>query len=294
MRITTRMAFALALLAMTLASTTSLANELVVGEKKSFLLTPKGRFSSKPIEIFYYKPHNATPESRVLIALHGVDRSGSRARDNWASAADKYGLIILAPELDETNYPEKYFQFGGIESKNHDDWSFNIIEDVFEKVRIDENLKTNTYFLFGHSAGAQFTHRFALMTENARSAVVVAANAGTYTMPEYSASFFAPGFPWALSETYVPQEKLKEAFKRTLIVLLGEKDIKSDGSGVPRSQQALAQGANRLERGKRFCAAATSQAEKLRTTLSWKCVRVPNVGHDSARMSKAAEKLLFE
>jgi len=143
------------------------------------------------------------------ISLHGVDRSGSRARDHWISAADKYGLIVLAPELDERNYPERYFQFGGMESKDQNDWSFGIIEDIFEKIRLEEDLKTNSYILFGHSAGAQFTQRFALMMEHARFSVAVAANAGAYTMPEYSTSIFGPSFPWILSDKYVSYRLFK-------------------------------------------------------------------------------------
>jgi hypothetical protein len=132
-----------------------------------------------------------------------------------------------------------------------------------------------------------------LLTEAPRVSVAVAANAGSYTMPRY------PGlkddkFPYALDESIVGPDKLKQVFSRKLIVLLGEADTQTDAANLPKARQAKAQGVNRLERGTHFFEQAQAQAQKLRTPLAWERVTVPGVGHDSRRMSQAAARLLFE
>ena len=45
------------------------------------------------------------------------------------------------------------------------------------------------YYLFGHSAGAQFVHRLLLMVPDGRYAALVAANAGWYTVPDKSIDY---------------------------------------------------------------------------------------------------------
>jgi poly(3-hydroxybutyrate) depolymerase len=266
------------------------AGLLAAGEPRSFIFTSPGHYSDKPITVYYYKPKNASADSKLLFAIHGVERMGSRARDNWIDAAEKYGFIVVAPEFDSEHFPNKLFQMGGMENKDPAAWSFQIIENLFEKIRNEESLTTPAYMLFGHSAGAQYVHRFVLMMEKPRLSTAVAANAGAYTIPAYSNS----RYPWALDERLTAQPRLKEVFARRLVILLGESDTKTSGGNLPSSQEAIAQGQNRLERGKNFYSKAQSQAQELKATLNWQLTTVPGVGHDSARMSKAAARILFD
>ena len=101
-------------------------------------------------------------------------------------------------------------------------------------------------------------------------------------------------FPYALNESIVSPDKLKQVFARKLVVLLGEADIQTDAANLPKARQATAQGVNRFERGSNFFAQAQAQAQKLGAPLAWERVTVPGVGHDSRRMSQAAARLLFE
>ena len=79
-----------------------------------------------------------------------------------------------------------------------------------------------------------------------------------------------------------------------MLVLLGEKDVTTSGPDVPRSSEALAQGAHRLERGKKFFDVAKAQAGQLGTELKWELVVVPGVGHSSRAMSRVAARMLLE
>jgi poly(3-hydroxybutyrate) depolymerase len=284
---------ALILCALLLQACMAWAGALVVGEPGNFVFTDKGYFADKPVTVYYYKARSAGPDARVMVVIHGAERQGSRMRDNWVPFAEKNRLIVLAPEFDEARFSSRLFNMGGIESRDRSQWSFQLVEHLFDFARADEGLSTPDYLLFGHSAGGQFVHRFMLLAEAPRVSVAVAANAGSYTMPVYP-GLMDDKFPYALDERIVSPDKLKQVFARKLVVLLGEADTQTDAANLPRARQAAVQGANRFERGSRFFAQAQAQAQKLGTPLAWERVTVPGVGHDSRRMSQAAARLLFE
>ncbi|RZI44288.1 hypothetical protein EGT07_02360 [Herbaspirillum sp. HC18] len=285
---------ALLLLALSLHALWSHAALLVAGEPRSFAFTPPGRFADKPVTVHYYKPKNTSADAALLFAMHGAERSGSGARDTWMRAADKYGFIVVAPEFDYARYPNDLYQLGGMQSRDPADWTFQIIESLFDAIRGEEGLKARTYLIFGHSAGAQFVHRFVLMMDHARVSTAIAANAGAYTIPAYPASLFDLRYPWALDENLFDRYKLEAVFRRRLVIMLGEDDTQSDSEGLPRSREAMAQGSNRFERGKNFFAKAKAQAEASGVPLNWRMVTVPGVGHSSGKMGKAALSVLFD
>lgn len=269
------------------------AGGMVAGEPQSFVFTDKGYFADKPVTVHYYKARSAGPDAKVMMVIHGAERQGSRMRDNWMPFAEKNKLIVLAPEFDEARFSSRLFNMGGIESRDRAQWSFQIVEHLFDFVRAGEGLAASDYLLFGHSAGGQFVHRFMLLAEAPRVSVAVAANAGSYTMPRYP-GLMEDKFPYALNESIISPDKLRQVFARKLIVLLGETDIKTDEANLPKARQATAQGVNRFERGTHFFEQAQAQAQKLGTPLAWERATVPGVGHDSRRMSQAAARLLFE
>lgn len=275
------------------ALTTSAA-ALMPGVPGTFVFTDPGYFRDKPVTVYYYKGSGAGADAKVVMAIHGAERSGQLARDTWMEIAEKHNLIVLAPEFDLSRYPEKLFQFGGMEEADSSRWTLALVERLFEQFRRDEGLQTPSYILFGHSAGGQFVHRFVLMMERSHASVAFAANAGTYTMPEYPGSIFTLGFPWVLDERRVSTARLRAAFSQKMILLLGEKDTVTSGSGVPNTKEAIAQGDNRLERGKKFFTTAKAQAQRLGTDLQWRMVVVPGVGHSSKAMSRVAARMLFE
>lgn len=259
------------------------------GEPGSFVFTDPGYFVDKPLTVYYYKPRNARSDAPVLIAIHGAERKGGPARDNWKTFADRHGVIVLAPEFDLKHYPNRLFQMGGLADHDSSHWTFTLIEHLFDKVRGDEGLSTGNYWLFGHSAGGQFVHRMVLSMPQARYSVAVAANPGAYTLPVYNTRL--PGFswPWELDPRYVDEAQLRVSLGRRLVLMLGENDTKTDDPVMPRSPQALAQGSNRLERGRRFYEMARQQAGALDAEFGWQLATVPGVGHNARGMSGAAQ-----
>lgn len=269
------------------------AATMEAGVPGSFVYTPPGYFADKPIPVYYYRPKSAGPDAEVLFAMHGAERDGKFNRNNWIASADKLGIIIIAPEFDEAHYSNDLYQFAGIDNPDPAQRPTAIIESLFDKVRAEEGLSAQTYKMFGHSAGGQFGHRALLLGERLRASIVVAANPGTYTMPVYPAASTGWRYPMVLTRDALPPDALARAFGRRLVVLLGAEDTETSGKSVPNGRTALAQGANRLERGKKFCSIAEVMANELKAQYNWVCAVVPGVGHSSRRMEKVALPYLF-
>lgn len=145
--------------------------------------------------------------------------------------------------------------------------------------------------MYGHSAGAQFVHRFTeFMPRGTHMLRAVAANSGWYTLPTLEGD---AAFPYSFKKAPVNRRKaqLKLALGRRLIVLLGQKD---EGSKhLRRTKDAMAQGENRFTRGINFFTTAYAAAAELNVPFHWSLQTVPLVGHVNRRMALAASRLLF-
>jgi hypothetical protein len=135
----------------------------------------------------------------------------------------------------------------------------------------------------GFSGGAQFVHRLVLFVPEARFRRAVAASAGRYAFPTWSARF-----PYGLAGSPVERGELAKAFSRDLVVLLGDRDIVDR----ERERDAMMQGTNRFARGLRFFATATEEAIRLDVPLRWQLRIVHDVEHAPVPMVRAALQLL--
>lgn len=267
-----------------------------LGSSDSLLSDGAGSFvfsnSGKNIKVWYYNP-GIRPKTRVVFVLHGVKRNGREYRDSWAEYARTGDFLLLVPEFDKISYPGQQYSQGNILSKNGqpihaENWAFAVIESIFDYIKTDTRLVAEKYNLYGHSAGAQFVHRFVLFLPDARLEKAVAANAGWYTMP-----VFQTAFPYGVLDTNLNSMLLGRAFSKNLIVMLGSADTDSNHKFLNKSPQAILQGRNRLERGQNFFNSARATAVKLGTQFNWKLIIVDGAGHSNSKMSKEAVKLLI-
>lgn len=269
------------------------AKPLPVG-KSEFVFTDALSNPEKPINVWYYKPAMATRDSRVVFVMTGVQRNADEYRSNWIRHADKYNFVLIVPE-----FPRRYYShnddytFGGVTQEDKAKWGFQTLEHLFEEVCRRESLTAKKYSIYGHSAGAQFTHRLMLfMGDTARVDIAVAANAGWYTLPLYASDPLFR-FPRSLDTKVVPESTLPSLFAKRLFILLGDQDIDVNGKNLNRSPQAMAQGAHRLARGHYFYRLANEQAAALGTPFNWELIVVPGVAHSDKGVSETAAKVLF-
>ncbi len=245
------------------------------------------------IIVWYYLPLDFAADGNVVFVMHGVKRNGDDYRDNWIELARKKNFLILAPQFSDEEYPSSLrYQQGNIlredgSPNDKSEWSVTAIDRIFDHVILQQRLKAEDYVIFGHSGGAQFVHRMALLYPEARARLVISANAGWYTMPERSIAY-----PYGLQNTPIDEATLKTTLQQRVIVLLGEEDTDSQHRHLRRTPEAMAQGKHRFERGQAFFAHAQSKAADFGVLFRWKLVTVPNVAHENAKMAVAAAKLI--
>jgi poly(3-hydroxybutyrate) depolymerase len=282
----------LAAIAMALIAASAFAATPVPGGKWSFVFTDaKGR-ADRPMRVYTYRPRKCDSTCPMVIVLHGVKRNASDYRDYWVSLADHYNILIVAPEFSQRNWPKAAgYNLGDVGGeKEREKWAFAAIEHLFDEMRDGQA----SYVLFGHSAGGQFAHRFAIFRPDNRASVIIAANPGWYTMPEWRKDKAQAPFPYSLVNAPVGEAELRQALAHRFVLMVGENDDDPDDENLNKTAGAMKQGDNRVERGENFFKAATAAAQDLGVKLAWDLVEVPETAHDGEHMGTAAADMLYE
>lgn len=246
-----------------------------------------------PLPVFYQLPEAVTAGTRVVIVMHGVNRDADRYRDEWAGLAKRFGFIAVVPQFSAADFPGSlgyntgYFTEADGAPRPRSRWSFAAIEPLFDEVRQRFGTQVGRYSIYGHSAGAQFVHRYVLFIPEARIEQAIAANAGWYTMPDRTIAF-----PYGLGETPVGEAELGSALGKPLTVLLGTADTDRADPDLRKTPEADAQGPHRYARGQAFFARGEAAAAATRVPFGWKLERVPGIAHSNAGMAEAAAALI--
>ena len=160
----------------------------------------KGRFEFKdwdgpPLPVWYHAPKALKPSTPVLFVMHGQGRNGDEYRDQWVELAEKYGFLLLVPVFSTRDFPERAgYNFGNVftgdgKRRPAAHWGFTAIEKIFDHTKAAAALEAETYFIYGHSAGAQFVHRMPFFLPTARVSTLVVATAGAYMLPSFDHAF---------------------------------------------------------------------------------------------------------
>ena len=245
--------------------------------------------------VYLTRPVHLAPDRPVVFVMHGVQRNADEYRDQWHELAMEHDFLLVVPEFSDGDFPEsEAYNLGNVfdgegNRRPESAWSFSSIERIFDEVCNRFGMTVNTYALYGHSAGAQFVHRFLFHVPGARVTRAVAANAGWYTMPD-----FGVAYPYGLQGSAVTGEMLGKALQLPLTVLLGEEDTDPEHESLRRTPEALAQGLHRFARGQAFYAAAQAAARRTGVPFNWQLATVPGADHDNRLMAPAAVPYLLE
>ncbi len=264
-------------------------------------LVKGGSSLAKTISVHYHRPANFTETSSVLLVLPGAGRNANDYRDAWKQASETYGVLVLALGYPEQHYPGFWsYNLAGmlydIDFKKETftvetepaKWIFNDFDRIFHLVKAALALQQDHYDMFGHSAGGQLLHRYALFGTSQNTNRIVAANSGWYTLP----TTMAP-FPYGLGKSAFANKKID--FDKKLIIFLGENDNADETRGHLRhGPEVDQQGFHRLERGMYFYHTAKKEAKTNNKRFHWSMEIVPNVGHDYKKMSAKAALLLYD
>ncbi len=260
----------------------------------TFSFTGYAPLADRPVRVWYVAPEDpATAE--IVFVMHGMERNGEEYRDDWEALVRGRNVLVVVPEFSEDAYPgTSSYNLGNMVDSDGDpvpeeQWSFHIIEALFDFVVCEVGSTAGDYAIFGHSAGAQFVHRFLEFMPAHRARAAVAANAGWYTFLDKSEDF-----PYGLDGNPVDEETTEAALASNLIVLLGADDIDDDDDSLNNDDRAREQGRHRLERGMRFYLNARALADRESVPFGWRLATVPGIAHSHTDMAAYTASLLFD
>ncbi len=262
---------------------------------KQFFYFDNGGKLKSALKVYYFNPKPNVDSLPIVILMHGAHRDASAYLDGLIDAATVFNCVIVAPEFDKDTYPETdMYNLGNVYSKKEhrfnpkEEWTFELIEPLFDEVVKQTHNTNKGYYMYGHSAGGQFVTRFLLFEPVNRIIKAAAANPGWYTLPSIEVNF-----PFGLQKSNVPPANVPSMYAKKLFLLLGTADVIRESVDFNSSAQADAQGKNRFERGQFFFNMAKKNAKELNTSFNWTEVFVPGIGHDNQGMSKFALSLFF-
>ncbi|TNE63715.1 MAG: hypothetical protein EP344_04280 [Bacteroidetes bacterium] len=256
--------------------------------------------NGRPLKVLTYRPQQYRSDSPVLFVLHGASREAERYRMDWIPYAEQYNALLVVPYFaKDAGFPTSdEFNLGNMyrmDSLDHiltanpeNQWSYSLLEPLFDEVRIRSGNRSKEYYLYGHSAGSQFVHRFMFFIGKNRVKHAVCANAGWYTVPDASVPF-----PYGLAGTNLQPDDLVRTFRKRVTVLLGDADTSTTTQSLRRTPEALRQGRHRFARGRYFYGFCKALAEEQRQAFNWDLQTVPGARHNNGQMAARAAAILF-
>ncbi|HOY77040.1 MAG TPA: hypothetical protein PLN33_04495 [Hyphomonadaceae bacterium] len=262
--------------------------------KASFVIRAHDGGQHRTIRVWTYKPPGWSEDGNVLFVMHGMSRNAEEYLDTWIEAANRKTTLLIAPEFDNPfyRYVTNDYQDGNLFTalglaNPRSEWAYATIERIVDHLNDANRWSIAGYDMFGHSAGGQFVQRMVMLAPESRLRTGIAANSGSYTFPDADINF-----PYGLKGVDTSAIDMGAAFRRKLIILLGEKDADTKQGVLDQSQPAMQQGPHRLARGQAFFAAAHAAAAAQGLPFEWRIEIVPGVGHENRKMAAAAADLL--
>jgi hypothetical protein len=256
--------------------------------------------TTKTLRVFYHIPNSKTPSTKILMVFHGNNRNASDYRNALIAKSDEYNFIVITPEFSEANFPggDQYnlgnvYVDGDNPTANtlnpEDEWTFSIVEPLFDYVKTKIGNTNNSYNMFGHSAGAQFAHRLMMFKPNNRAMSSVISAAGWYTFPDETVDF-----PYGFDKSILQNSAINLLLSKDITVQIGENDNNPNAAGLRRNDIVDLQGTNRLDRAVNFYDFCEERAQILNADFNWSFSLRPNADHDYSSAAQDAAVILFD
>jgi hypothetical protein len=246
-----------------------------------------------PVRVFVTRPTDLAPDRPVVFVMHGDERNAIDYRDSWHNLAYEYEFLLVVPEFNERRFPgARNYELGGVfdkqgQARPESEWTYSAIEAIFDSLHERFGSTAKTYSLYGDHEGAQFVQRFLFHVPAARVDHVVAADAGWYLMPD-----FGVAWPYGLEGSAVDEARLAAALRMPLTLLLSA-DAAGPDPWLRKTPEAMAQGADRLARGRAFFTASAEAAARLDAPFNWSLETVDGEGSARELLAPAAVRLLL-
>lgn len=244
------------------------------------------------VEIFYITPKKINKDTKLLFVIHGNSRNAKDYISAWIPHIKNKNIILVAPQFDKNNF--RYFALlesatsSGNINNNPDDYINKSISSFFNFFQSKFSLSTSKYMMFGHSAGAQFTHRYMLLSNDKRISMAVIANAGWYTFLNGN------NFPYGIknSPIDITSDHIKWFMSNKTSLLIGNNDINL--KSVNSSKGAQRQGITRVDRANSYFESLVNISDDNNIPFRWSYKVVDEADHDYLKMTPVAAKILLE
>jgi len=249
---------------------------------------------NKPdIQVFYSAPSVITPQTKILFIIHGASRTARKYFNDWLPLIQGRDVILVAPKFSTEFYNEYvYLMKTNQQGKALKNTSLDLdssLGDLFDFFSAKFDLETTDFRIYGHSGGAQFVHRYLLLSDETRIDKVAIANAGFYTFVDASIRF-----PFGIKNMNVSQDRLQWLLNLKGGMFLGALDNDPKHKSLPSMRKARQQGKHRFERGTNFFNHLIELGVEDNKPFRWRYQVVPNVAHQNTGMSLAASEFLLE
>jgi hypothetical protein len=209
-----------------------------------------------------------------------------------ATACDRLrrssAAVVVSPKFDEGRFPRDGYQHGGVADHGRvlrvGTRAVDLVAPLVTWAQTAAGRPGMPYVPIGHSAGGQFLSRVAAFAQTDAARIVIA-NPSTRVMPSTTISM-----PFGFGGIKPAQDAelaLRAYLARPIIVDLGGIDTGSAELDV--TVDGMAQGANRLARGRNAFNSARAAAESHGWPFDWTLIEVPGVGHSSTTMFNAPQ-----
>ena len=244
------------------------------------------------VEIFYITPKKIDKDTQLLFIIHGNSRNAEDYISAWIPYISNKNIIVVAPQFNKNSF--RYFFLlesatsSGKINNNPDNYINNSISSFFNFFQSKFSLSTNKYKMFGHSAGAQFTHRYMLLSNDRRISNAVIANAGWYTFLNGN------NFPYGIknSPIDISSDHIKWFMSNKTSLLIGNNDINL--KSVNSSKGAQRQGITRVDRANSYFESLVNISDDNNIPFRWSYKVVDEADHDYLKMTPVAAKILLE
>ena len=243
------------------------------------------------VEIFYITPEKINKDTKVIFVIHGNSRNAEDYLSAWIPHVINKNVIVAAPQFRKIDF--RYFfllemaESSGKVNSNNNEYINNSISLFFNYLKSKFSLSTETYRMFGHSAGAQFAHRYMLLSMDNRISNTVIANAGWYTF------ITDDEFPYGINNSpiKISNEQIKWFLSKKANLLIGSDDV--GFQSVNTSKGANLQGLTRVDRAANYFDSLIMSAENRGYALRWNYRVLDRVDHDYKKVTPYAAQILL-
>lgn len=129
--------------------------------------------ADRPVRIHFHIPANGDMKKMpMLFVFPGLERNAADYLNAWRTEASNRNVMVFVFEFPTETYSTAQYIEGGMFQGNtlldRSEWTFSLIESVFDTVRKDTGSSRTKYDMWGHSAGAQFVHRYVTFMPDTR------------------------------------------------------------------------------------------------------------------------------